>query len=834
MTLVALFMAGAAMADSYLYMDDMTVSVGQVTVPVKASFDGRVSGFLLDVTYPEGLTPVSAEAGPCMTLNYMDSNGVQRIADASFFPNTALDRFIGVTMDFGYWDPNGTGVYEKYGVIKWEAGEYDEMFYLTFDVGDDFQGGEILLETQVSGGEDARGGTVDELGELQVTFPSVCTVELEPAPLLDLTGDIVVSEVEEYGMVYIFYTGDEDVTMTVMVNGMVVEMYNEMLQLPDYGTSHIEVTVEADGYNPKYYECDRNWERPISPVPVITWEITDDYVMITAIGEGEVRLYIDGDQMPNPCQMPRGDVDYTVEAFATAQIDNYFPAETGATILIPAKETEPLITPMPSITSVVSDDAVTITAEGDGTVLLYIDGIEVSNPCVLPRGDEDYEVTAQATAQNDNWEISETADMLITIPAKVVEPGPVTGTFFSMEGGEILHGNTIVIPVSLTNEEAVTAFQADLYLPEGFELIDTELSDRAVNHNLMTSNRADGSIRILCYSATLASFKGNEGVLFYLTLKAPEEAGEYTLTLKKNIVTTNTYTEVRCDDASCTVNVLPYLKGDANGSGSVTIADASVTANYILELNPDPFIFGAADMNEDGEITITDVVLIASIVLDPTGNTIFHAPARGSVNNDLMSGEGCNLAIGETRTVTIALDNAMNYTAFQLNVQLPDGLTASNFRLTDRAGSHALTSNMTADGKQRLLCYSPTLSVIDGHEGALLTFDVTATGNIYGDIMVDGIEMVTAACQTVYLNSFSIEVGNSATSLKELAGDLRIYTDGKNIIIDSPVAQRMMISDVAGRSYSVEVEAGHNVFPARTSGVVIVSNGEKTSKLMLK
>lgn len=753
MTLMALFMAGAAMADSYLYMDDMTVSVGQVTVPVKASFDGRVSGFLLDVTYPDGLTPVSAEAGPCMTLNYMDSNGVTRIADASFFPNSALDRFIGVTMDFGYWDPDGTGVYEKYGVIKWEAGEYDEMFYLTFEVGDDFQGGEILLETQVSGGEDARGGTVDELGELQVTFPSVCTVELEPAPILELTGEIVVSEVDENGLVYIVYTGDEDVTMTVMVNGMFVEMYNEMLQLPDYGTSHIEVTVEADGYNPKYYECDRNWERPISPVPEIIWEITDDYVMITAVGEGEVRLFIDGDQMPNPCQMPRGDEDYYVEAFATAQIDNYFPAETGATILIPAKE---------------------------------------------------------------------------------VEPGPVTGTFFSMEGGEILHGNTIVIPVSLTNEEAVTAFQADLYLPEGFELIDTELSDRAVNHNLMTSNRADGSIRILCYSATLASFKGNEGVLFYLTLKAPEEAGEYTLTLKKNIVTTNTYTEVRCDDASCTVNVLPYLKGDANGSGSVTIADASVTANYILELNPDPFIFGAADMNEDGEITITDVVLIASIVLDPTGNTIFHAPARGSVNNDLMSGEGCNLAIGETRTVTIALDNAMNYTAFQLNMQLPDGLTASNFRLTDRAGSHALTSNMTADGKQRLLCYSPTLSVIDGHEGALLTFDVTATGNIYGDIMVDGIEMVTAACQTVYLNSFSIEVGNSATSLKELAGDLRIYTDGKNIIIDSPVAQRMMISDVAGHSYSVEVEAGHNVFPARTSGVVIVSNGEKTSKLMLK
>ena len=752
LTLVALFMAGSAMADSYLYMEDMMVSYGQVTVPVKASFDGRVSGFLVDVTYPEGLTPVSAEAGPGMTLNYIDKNGIDRIADASFYPNSAFNRFIGVTMDFGYWDPDETGIYEKYGVIKWDAGEYEEMFYLTFDVADDFQGGQILLETQVSGGEDARGGTVDELGELQVTFSRVCNVELEPVPPMELTGEIIVSEVCENGFVYISYNGVEDVFLTVTVNDDPCELHDGMIQV-NYGLSYIRVTAEAEGYMPLYYDCERNWERPVSPVPVITSDVQEDYVIITAAGEGEVCLYIDGEQVSNPCQMPRDDEDYYVEAYATAQINDFYPAAIVETILIPRKE---------------------------------------------------------------------------------VNPQQPTGTYFTMEGGEILHGYNIVIPVSLTNEEAITAFQADLYLPEGFELIDVELSERAVNHNLMTSNRADGSIRILSYSGTLASYKGNEGVLFYVTVKTPEEAGEYTLTLKKNIVTTANYSEVRCEDASCTVNVLPYIKGDANGSGSVTIADASVTANYILELNPDPFIFGAADMNEDGEITITDVVLIASIVLDPTGSTIFHAPARGGVNNDLMSGEGCNMSFGETRTVTIALDNAMNYTAFQLNIQLPDCLTASNYRLTDRAGSHALTSNMTADGKQRLLCYSPTLSVIDGHEGALLTFDVTATGDICGDIMIDGIEMVTAACQTVYLDGFAIEMNNTATSLKEIAGELRIYTDGENIIIDSPVDQRMIVSDVAGHSYSVEVTAGHNVFPARTSGVVIVSNGEKTSKLMLK
>ena len=122
---------------------------------------------------------------------------------------------------------------------------------------------------------------------------------------------------------------------------------------------------------------------------------------------------------------------------------------------------------------------------------------------------------------------------------------------------------------------------------------------------------------------------------------------------------------------------------------------------------------------------------------------------------------------GETRTVSIALDNMTDYTAFQMDLTLPAGLTASNFQLTDRAGSHTLDVNTLGNGKTRALCYSPAIKVINGHEGALLTFDVTATDDIKGIITVDDIELVTANCQTVLLDSFTIGV-NSATSVNEL------------------------------------------------------------------
>ena len=132
-----------------------------------------------------------------------------------------------------------------------------------------------------------------------------------------------------------------------------------------------------------------------------------------------------------------------------------------------------------------------------------------------------------------------------------------------------------------------------------------------------------------------------------------------------------------------------------------------------------------------------------------------------------MSGNSITLMPGETRTVSILLDNEMDYNAFQLDLSLPEGLTASNFHLTDRASCHAFDVNVLNNGKTRVLCYSPALASIDGHEGALLTFDVTATGVVNGNIDVDGIELVTADCQAVKPDGFAIGV-NSLTSVNEL------------------------------------------------------------------
>ena len=347
--------------------------------------------------------------------------------------------------------------------------------------------------------------------------------------------------------------------------------------------------------------------------------------------------------------------------------------------------------------------------------------------------------------------------------------------YLSISDTIAFHNETIVIPVRLTNTQDIFAFQTDIYLPEGFTIVTDEDDEYIVtpsnrltsDHILMTNDYINGAIRVICYTPNSLPISGNQGDLFYILVKVPEDAvGDYTIRLQNTLLTTNDYNEFAAPNTESVINVKTYIPGDANDSRTVTVTDIVVTAQYILQRDPQPFVFEAADMNGDGNITVTDIMLIAYLINHPAMDAPKRMPALES-GLDRMSGDGVTLMAGETRTVSIVLDNETDYTAFQMDLTLPEGLTASNFQLTDRAGGHAFEVNAIGGDKLRALCYSPTIEAIGGHSGALLTFDVTATSNVDGSIIVDGIELVTTGCQTVLMNGFAIGV-NSLTSVNEV------------------------------------------------------------------
>lgn len=78
-------------------------------------------------------------------------------------------------------------------------------------------------------------------------------------------------------------------------------------------------------------------------------------------------------------------------------------------------------------------------------------------------------------------------------------------------------------------------------------------------------------------------------------------------------------TDLQEFDASNVVAATPLTstKGDANGSGEVDVADVITTVNYASGQQPKPFIFEAADMNDDQSIDILDVIGIIKQIMTP-------------------------------------------------------------------------------------------------------------------------------------------------------------------------------------------------------------------------
>lgn len=645
-----------------------------------------------------------------------------------------------------------------------------------------------------------------------------------------------------------------------MKTGLSIFLNTELPFLDNSDTSdNGEFTFPASGGVMTHTVTDDNGETvTLDGIRFISWQ---------PYNGGEWSITCDGEEPPTWLDFEftdgstDGEFDYLVNAKVTAQ-----PLEAGtdyreATVrfAIPGTymdykfiqtrqggedpDTIQEVTPMPVIEVEQTDEAVTISATGSGTIRLYLDGtLWPENPVSFARGYKSDTIVVTATAQEEGKLLSDTARRVVVIPALET---PTEGYRLEMADAEVAAGDTLMIPVAMCNEGNVVAFQTDIKLPEGFELVkedgnySIELSDRAgYDHTYMANELSDGMIRLVCFSPSNTSFAGNEGNLFYILVTVPRDAsgGNYVVQLWNTRLTLADFTEYVSDGIyECSINVKPFIPGDANDSGEVTVTDIVVTAQYILEMNPDPFIFDAADLNQDGVITVTDIALIANIILHPSANSPLRARQVLKPVSDCMSGESLNLTHGETRKVSINLDNSLDYSAFQLDLLLPDGLTASNFALTNRDGKHVLAINSLTNGAIRALCYSPDMEILDGQSGAVLTFDVTASGEVNGIIAVNRIEMVTAACQSVYLDNFAMTV-NGPSAVDELLAnnDFRITANGRNIVVESSEDQIVSIADVAGHVRRVQVNKGLTVISNNDSGIYIVDANGKACKLILK
>ena len=377
-------------------------------------------------------------------------------------------------------------------------------------------------------------------------------------------------------------------------------------------------------------------------------------------------------------------------------------------------------------------------------------------------------------------------------------------------------GKSFLLPIAMTNNASITAVQCDLTLPDGFSVADENgeflidlLEDRATaSHALYTRFISPNVVRLVVSSTQSEPFTGNEGELLMLHLKpgVDVEDGNYSILLSNVILADVGAVTYYAPDVATLVTVKSYALGDANGDGLVNVGDYVTTANYILALNPNPFVFSAADVDASGTIDVGDLVGIANIVLGD-----FTAPANAPHHdNDVtLTGESVTTADGRV-IVTLNMANEVPLAAWQMDINLPEGLTLASANLSSRASHHSLSLNELNNGKLRLLGSSSMNDVVSGTEGALLEIVLEGVASDNAALRVSDALLAEADMTTHGVSPFTVALGNSA--VKEVRSDVRIYAQGTDVIVETPIATTVELIASNGMTQVVNAQAGVNTY----------------------
>ncbi len=214
------------------------------------------------------------------------------------------------------------------------------------------------------------------------------------------------------------------------------------------------------------------------------------------------------------------------------------------------------------------------------------------------------------------------------------------------------------------------------------------------------------------------------------------------------------------------------LLGDANEDGRVNVLDYQKVINMILDptLQPeeDSDLFANIDVNQSDVIEVGDLTLIVNYIL----NKEWQGWAAVKSYNFNGSGERVSMTTSKIQPdvlrVAVNLANVNDYTAFQLDMVLPNGMSIVGTSLTERAGqSHKLYSRTQLDGSVRLLASSINGDSFSGSEGAVLYIDVKTTDAFKGG-SVELLNILFSDTNAT-TRAFSIGTSDDATGIDIMA-----------------------------------------------------------------
>ena len=230
----------------------------------------------------------------------------------------------------------------------------------------------------------------------------------------------------------------------------------------------------------------------------------------------------------------------------------------------------------------------------------------------------------------------------------------------------------------------------------------------------------------------------------------------------------NAYPRLKWEATSTPSN---YVQGDANDDGEVNVTDYMAIANFILGQNPTGFNETAADVNEDGTVNVSDYVGVANIIL--------YGNYTGSTGNAVKAFETNNRQAWmeieeENGLLNLRLHDAKTFSAFQMNISLPEGVEIANARMAKASQSRNLGIAHLNDGTWQLLYGTLENNAVQMSDDCLLTLELKGCNGGY--IEVDNIllAMPDASMQYVYGVNAGLSTGISSVN-NSLKGESVYY-----------------------------------------------------------
>lgn len=226
--------------------------------------------------------------------------------------------------------------------------------------------------------------------------------------------------------------------------------------------------------------------------------------------------------------------------------------------------------------------------------------------------------------------------------------------------------------------------------------------------------------------------------------------------------------------------IIEYPNCDVNEDGFADMLDVVDIVRYAVGIDMTRFDTFLADFDEDDEVTVADAVQLVGMIANGTA-----APNINSAPAKPMDAGEVTLTRDANGVISLGVNSAMAFTAFQFDLTLPEGTQVDLAQLTNRLNAHQLIYNQVDETTYRFAAISMGNKVFADRQGAVL--NVKASMTDYSDIMAKNIKFVTATGAIVCYDN--LESANP-TAIVELDANKTvedgIYYNLSGIRVDNP------------------------------------------------